>query len=292
MNDKLRLQGIINDKITAQKRHKEQLAAMKDSEARITHAIANFQRYLDGRISKTEVVNQIEKVSTPDIQDVVSAIHDLDVKQDFAPVIASLDELKKEIACLPEKMPKLEEKEIDLSGFGKLEKAIQTLKLPTPQVNIDAPKPIDLSKLETGIADVTKAVKGLKLPETDLTNVEKKLDTSNKLLKEIVDKPVGGGGGGGNGTPYIDSTGKPMNVQLTAEGKIPVESGASSNYESRNDTTTDSNLVYLGKATPGTAGSSAGWQIKCYNKSAGTMTFADDETSFTKIWADRATYNY
>lgn len=63
-------------------------------------------------------------------------------------------------------------------------------------------------------------------------------------------------------------------------------------YENRNDTTTDTNLVYLGKALPGTATSSASWQIKRYNKSAGHMSFADDVTTFTKTWDDRSTYGY
>ena len=63
-------------------------------------------------------------------------------------------------------------------------------------------------------------------------------------------------------------------------------------YEGRNDTTSDTNLVYLGKATPGTATSAAGWQIKRYNKSAGHMSFADDATTFTKVWDDRTSYSY
>lgn len=63
-------------------------------------------------------------------------------------------------------------------------------------------------------------------------------------------------------------------------------------YESRNDTTTDTNLVYLGKALPGTATSSAGWQIKRYNKSAGHMSFADDVTTYTKTWDNRTSYTY
>ena len=63
-------------------------------------------------------------------------------------------------------------------------------------------------------------------------------------------------------------------------------------YESRNDTTTDANLVYLGKAVPGSASSAAAWQIKRYNKSAGHMSFADDDTTFTKIWDDRTSYTY
>ena len=68
--------------------------------------------------------------------------------------------------------------------------------------------------------------------------------------------------------------------------------GASPTYESYVDTTTDTNLVYLGKATPGTATSSASWQIKRYNKSAGHMSFADDVTTFTKTWDNRTSYSY
>lgn len=71
-----------------------------------------------------------------------------------------------------------------------------------------------------------------------------------------------------------------------------VQPGESVAYESRNDTTTDTNLVYLGKALPGSATSDAAWQIKRYNKSAGTMTFADDVTAFTKIWDSRTGYTY
>ena len=71
-----------------------------------------------------------------------------------------------------------------------------------------------------------------------------------------------------------------------------VQPGEAVAYESYNDTTTDTNLVYLGKATPGTASSDAAWQIKRYNKSAGHMSFADDETTFTKTWDDRTSYTY
>ena len=66
----------------------------------------------------------------------------------------------------------------------------------------------------------------------------------------------------------------------------------SSYYESFTDTTTDVNLVYLGKATPGSAVGDAAWQIKRYNKTTGQMSFADDITTFTKVWSDRTTYTY
>ena len=40
-----------------------------------------------------------------------------------------------------------------------------------------------------------------------------------------------GGGGGGNGSPYIDSTGKIVNVELTAGGEIPVSATLASSPE-------------------------------------------------------------
>lgn len=80
---------------------------------------------------------------------------------------------------------------------------------------------------------------------------------------------------------------------VTHELKTKSSGGGNSTfYENRNDTTTDTNLVYLGKALPGSATTDATWQIKRYNKSAGHMSFADDVTTFTKVWNDRTGYTY
>ncbi len=50
-------------------------------------------------------------------------------------------------------------------------------------------------------------------------------------LKFVHNLNFGGGGGGGNGSPYIDSTGKIVNVELTAGGEIPVSATISSSPE-------------------------------------------------------------
>lgn len=78
----------------------------------------------------------------------------------------------------------------------------------------------------------------------------------------------------------------------TGQMLVTFEVGASAVYQSFNDTTTDTNLVYLGKAVAGSDPTDAAWQIKRYNKSAGTMTFADDITTFTKQWSARTGYTY
>ena len=88
--------------------------------------------------------------------------------------------------------------------------------------------------------------------------------------------------------PQAPNTVKVTNPDGSAIGSL----SGSTSYEGRNDTTTDTNLVYLGKATPGSLISDAAWQIKRYNKSAGHMSFADDVTTFTKIWDNRTSYGY
>lgn len=93
----------------------------------------------------------------------------------------------------------------------------------------------------------------------------------------------------------VSSTDGKTAVELYADPvthKLLISSEGSSFFEARNDTTSDTNLVYLGKALPGSATSDAAWQIKRYNKSAGYMSFADDETTFTKTWDARASYSY
>ena len=50
---------------------------------------------------------------------------------------------------------------------------------------------------------------------------------------------------------------------------------------------------YLGKATPGTATSSASWQIMKLDESAGTVTtWADGNTDFDNVWDNRQALSY
>jgi hypothetical protein len=71
-------------------------------------------------------------------------------------------------------------------------------------------------------------------------------------------------------------------------------SGGSSSaaYEGRFDTTSTTDCVYIGKTTPGTAESAAGWQIVRVNTLTGQKVYADDVTSFTKQWSARTGYTY
>ncbi len=179
-----------------------------------------------------------------------------DNKLEVATIKSGLETLEEQIKSIPteslKQIPKFLQqrdtikvtnlKELD-AGLSRIEKAVkgmnlsveapvvnvepQKLNIPAPVVNV--PK-TDLKPLQDTMLNVIKAIKAVKIPaqkETDLTKLEKEAKSHTKLLKGILDKPVGGGGGGGGrATPYQDSSGIPSFVTLTADGEIPIESSA------------------------------------------------------------------
>lgn len=208
-------------------------------------------QYLNGKTTKTEVINQLDSIKTPDAEKVVKAVEllgkdVLSTKIDTKPLLDALNGLKREITLIPAKMPTPKEQKdtIKVSNLSEvkldttsLEKAIKALDL---KVDVKAPiintEKTDIEPLRSVMLDMLKAIKGQEPIEevrvsnlkdiraTDLSNVEKKLDESNKHLKKLVEKPVGGGGGGGgNGSPYIDSNGIVKNVILTPDGRVPID---------------------------------------------------------------------
>lgn len=295
-------------------RHKESLDSSLKLQQTVVQSFSALVDYLDNRVSKTAVVNQLQEIGTPDALKVVEAVNSLHdtLKTHENTDLTELTGVMRQILAEAKSIPKdkidiqiPEQKFVDYTKqFKSMTDAVQAVEKVVKEQKLIAEAPIvnvpetnvevDLKPLQTSIKDVVKAVNGIVIPEVTLDTkpVETLLKKSNKLLEEILDKPVGGGGGGGLSWVTVNQDGTPVPIELTADGKIPVEAGATSTYESYVDTTTDTNLVYLGKATPGTATSSASWQIKRYNKSAGHMSFADDVTTFTKTWDNRTSYSY
>lgn len=155
-----------------------------------------------------------------------------------------------------------------------------------PIVNVDAPvvkiDNAEISKiLKTDLPNAfNQAIQSIVIPKNDNS-------ATNKLLKDLSDKLTS------IDTGVRMKPQSPTTVAVTnPDGSSIGSLSGSTAYENRNDTTTDTNLVYLGKALPGSATSDAAWQIKRYNKSAGHMSFADDVTTFTKIWDSRTGYTY
>lgn len=233
--------------------YKQRTAQLNALEDTIVQAFNTLIRFMDGKTSKTEVVNQLKSISTPDVDKVVQALSKLDKdilsnKLDFKPVTDVLNGVKRELSLIPKTLPKIPEAKdsVKVTNLSEIkldttavEKAIKGLKLDVKAPIINTEK-TDITPLKDVMLDLLKAINNQKpveipkfpeIPTTDLTKVETKLDKSNKLLKEITEKKFGGGGGGGNGSPYIDSTGKIVNVELTASGEIPVSATLASSPE-------------------------------------------------------------
>lgn len=104
-----------------------------------------------------------------------------------------------------------------------------------------------------------------------------------------------GGGGGGSGTSFKNSSGNLEYVELTPDGKVPVEAVlGTTNYKTLIDKSTTPNVVYIGQAASGTATSTAGWQIKKIDKTVTdnvTITFAA-AGAFTATWNNRGSEAY
>lgn len=299
----------------ATRRHAEQQEQLFNVQETIVRSFNTLVDYLDAKVTRTEVVNQLKEIGTPDAYEVVRAVQELDntiqnkPNVDLTEVTELLREVAKQTSEIPKEHQEIEipeQKFVDYSNqlvdlkqiVENVVDAIKSQKTTVEAPVVNVPETVvnvpetDLKPIEKGLKSVETAIGNIELPKTDVSGVEKKLDRSNKLLKEIVDKPVGGGGGGGSSWVAVNQDGIAQPITLTVDGKIPVEAGATSNYESRNDITTDTNLVYLGKALPGSLEGDAAWQIKRYNKSAGHMSFADDVTTFTKKWSERTLYGY
>lgn len=299
------------------KRHTDLLLDNNKTQETIVKSFSLLVDYLKNNTTKTEVVNQLREINTPDVRHVVSAVDSLHStlkkheNTDLTEITKVMQSVLEEAKKIPKELPKTEKQEvIDYSAQFKalestvkaVEQAIKGQKLnveapvvnvPEAQVNVEAP---DLSPIKESVdkssKEVVKAVKAIPTPEFKTDPIEKLLKKTNKLLEELPDLMPSGGGGSGSSWVATNDSGIPVPIQLTADGKVPVEAGATSTYQSFNDTTTDTNLVYLGKAVAGSDATDAAWQIKRYNKSAGTMTFADDITTFTKQWSGRTGYTY
>lgn len=235
------------DNALLDKKHQELVDGSAKVSDSVLSAVASLIKYLDGSVSKTEIMNQIDSIGTPDVFEVKNAIDALHstVKNrkdvDLSQITALLSNILEESKILSNKeYPKpVEQKFVDYTEqfkglkdlISSVTKAIKAQKLnveapivkvDSPVVNVDAP---DLTPLQTSLKDVETAIKKIVIPEykTDTTAVEGLIKASNKILRGILDKPVGGGGGGGGrATPYQDSNAIPAFVELI-NGKIPVD---------------------------------------------------------------------
>lgn len=301
-------------------------AALVDSNLQtqqvIVRVVSDLVDFLDNRISKTEIVNQLEQIGTPDAYAVVEAVNSLhqtlasrnDV--DLTEVTNLLGSVLDEARKIPKSVASIDIPEpIDhTEQFKNLETAIKSLEdsvkaqdlhveapvvnVPETVVNVEKPDLDPLtSEQEKTRKELVRAFKAIVIPETDLTKLEKESKVHTKLLKEIRDRPVSsGGGGGGRATPYENNQGMPQFVTLEADSSIPVtikadDSGGSSGTAKPTDAYALSNIDDS-TATEyyGYEDKDGNWYIKRFDSNA--FTFVKGSSNYSTAWTNRASQSY
>lgn len=298
------------DKSIDRIRHQQKLLKLTSVENAIQSSMQNLVRYLDGKTTKTEVVNQLKEIGTPDALKVVDAVNQLHstIKAHKETDLTEVTSLLKQLVDkedpeinIPEAPESVKVSNLAEIDFSSLEKAVKNIKL-DPKIDVKSPVVnvnTDLRPLQTSILQVLTAIQKLEFPEvpvTDLTKLETEAQQTNKHLEEhtkklqkLIEKPMGGGGGGGNGTPYVDNNGVPKNVELDSNNNIPTTDVL---YAAQIDSSV-TNTLYVGKALPGSDTSSPIWQIAKIDTSSGlAKTWADGDSQFNNVWDDRTSLTY
>lgn len=249
MDDPLKNIRELNKHRLEQAKGVEQEARQFDNAISLEETVVkSFQalvNYLDNKVSKTVVINQLEEIGTPDALKVVGAVESLHEtlktheNVDLSGLIEILQEVLVEAKKIPKETPKINiPKPIDnakqLQAVEKavksLEKVVKAKKLvaeapivnvPETQVNVEKP---DLSPIQKELKAVLEAVKAIVIPEPvfDTKPVEKELKKLQKLFDEFLDSVPTGGGSGGSSWTAVNSSGTPVPIQLDSDGKVPV----------------------------------------------------------------------
>lgn len=223
----------------AEQRHADNQLANVQLQETVVKSFASLVGYLDRKVSKTEVVNQLREIGTPDALKVVASVENLHEtirnkpEVDLSEIVALLKDSLEQVKLIPKEQVELPDSP-DIpdytDSFKRLEDTISSVKsaieaqkttveapvVNVPETVVNIPE-TDLKPLERGLEKVEKSVKALVFPTTDTSKLEKEQVKQTKLLKEIRDKPVGGGGGGGSSWPAVNDAGvaQPLHVDDT-----------------------------------------------------------------------------
>ena len=229
----------------------EQLAKLEAIRATQLATMQALAKFLSGHTTKTEVVNQLKSIATPDIDKVVKAVEkmhkDMQSKEiDWSPVRPWFEKVIEHLEAIPKEHPEApEQQKVDLTRTNQLLEsfgaALSSMKLvvPAPEVKVNVPKSqiivekVDLTEIKKPLASILEAFQNFEVPPmqvTDMSEVQELLAKSNELLEKIVKKPVGGGGGGGGMVSFKDSAGFSVQVTINDDGSIPTASKATDRY--------------------------------------------------------------
>jgi len=298
-------------KLTAEQR-KQMAALVSQLDTDMINSFKVLIEFLKGNTTKTEVVNQLTSISTPDVVEVVNAVDRLDntIKQeklDLAPLEAQLKLAVEQLTSIPKTLPEAPEAQesVKVSNFAEIDfkpllDAVNALdlKVEAPIVNVDAPKvevaAPDLKPIKELFTKLLAGVKAIKMPDvkveaTDTKKIEDELEKQTAKLDELIKQPKGGGGGG-SGVSFQDSAGRPVRVELEADGSIPTTGTSQSLDYSlvQFDDTSSASYEYYAYMDK-----DANWYIKRLTTATNLFEFtAPVATSYSTVWTNRATLTY
>lgn len=295
-------------------KHHDLVKASLNTQETILVSFKTLVEYMDNRVSKTAVVNQLREIGTPDALKVAEAVESLHTtikehgKVDLSQTTEVLNKILAEAEKVPKELPQLKDIVIpdNTKNFESLEKTVKSLEkaikaqkliaeapvvnVPEAQVNVEAPdlSPIE-KELEKTRKDFAKSIKGIVIPELKTEPVEKLIKKTNKLLNELLDTPSGGGGGGGSSWMAVNSNDVPVPIQLDESGAIVQTKPAMNEKITVSGTTT-----YVAKALPGTAQSASLWQAKRIVVSGNDtlITWAGGSGAYTHVATDLTALSY
>lgn len=228
-------------------RHAEDVDAQLQTQEIIVRSFSTLVDYLDNKVTKTAVINQLKEIGTPDalkVVDAVNALHQtienqeqVDLTETNGFLRSAVEELQKvpksvESIDIPDPIDNTKQLKSLETAIKAVDKSIKAQKLvaeapivnvPKTTVNVDAPDldPIKKEQEKTR-KELVKAVKGIVFPTTDLSKLEKEAKAHTKLLKDIRDVSGGGGSDGGMSiAPFLNSNDElPVDSDPLAKYKI------------------------------------------------------------------------
>jgi len=187
-------------------------------------------------------------------------------------------------------------------SFTKIEQSIKAI----PKVEI----PSTISLEERQVDDIIDSIDDIKIPEFPTKEIGKMFDSLSKsmpkfdfkfdyskfddVIKAIKKIKIGGA---------IVTNSGPSSVGLKSADDSKINPATSENQEALingkyityiDNQNTTANIIYVGKAVPGTATSAASWQIQKIDKSTTNISVLDagGDALFDNIWDDRASLIY
>ena len=204
----------------------------QETVVKVVRSLVNF---LERHTSKTEVINQLESIGTPDalkVVDAVNELHDtlkLHENTDLTGITDVMNKVLDQVKLLPKEYKEIEipdsVKVSNMPDYSKEMKsllgAVKAIKFiaEAPQITVE-PTPVkidptDVSPVTKATKEATKAIKAIVIPQPEsLKKVEKLIAKTNSLLNELLDASPSGGGGGGSSWVAVDENDTPMPLPL------------------------------------------------------------------------------